>query len=100
MVDQTIACATLSRNRTKFAWPIAGMVIGTLVGITPLQRVITLPTGIAAWCVDMVLVLVLSAHPIGARVGVLMAGLLVAVPCFVQASPLSRFLLMCFMGVP
>ncbi|MDB6110841.1 MAG: uncharacterized protein JWR69_2591 [Pedosphaera sp.] len=100
MVDQTIAGATVSRNRTRLAWPVAGMVIGTLVGIMPLQRGITLPAGIAAWCVDMVFVLILSAHPAGARAGVLMAGLLVAVPCFVQASPLPRCLLMCFMGVP
>jgi hypothetical protein len=48
----------------------------------------------------MVLVLVLSAHPIGARAGVLMAGLLLAVPCFVWSPPFSRFLLMGIMCTP
>jgi hypothetical protein len=48
----------------------------------------------------MLLVLILSAHPIGARIGALLAGLFLAVPCFVWAPPLFRFVLMCFMAAP
>src|SRR5437660_7583243 len=54
----------------------------------------------AAWFVDMVLVLILFLHPFTARIGVVVAGLFMAVPCFLWASPLSRFLLMCCMAFP
>jgi hypothetical protein len=48
----------------------------------------------------MVAVLILSANPAGARTGSLMAGLFLAVPCFMPATPLSRGLLMCCMAAP
>jgi hypothetical protein len=87
-------------NRKQLAWPAVGIVLRTLVAIIPSKTGITLHAGIAAWCVAMGLVLILSAHPMGARIGALMAGLFMAVPCFVWTSPLSRFLLMCFMFMP
>jgi hypothetical protein len=77
------------------------MVLGIIAATNPLHvELIPLHTGIAAWCADALLVLVLSANPIGARVGVLMAGLFMAVPCFVGTAPLNGLLLACFMGVP
>lgn len=48
----------------------------------------------------MVLVLTLAANPISARGGVLIAGLLLAIPCFVWVPPLLRALLMCFAFMP
>jgi hypothetical protein len=41
----------------------------------------------------------LAGHPVGARFGVLLAGLGLAVPCFVRGAPLARCLLECFMGL-
>ena len=54
------------------------------------QPRIPLEAGILAWFADLVLILILSAHPNTARAGVLVAGLFLAVPCFLWASPLSR----------
>ena len=53
-----------------------------------------------AWFSAMLLVLMLSSNLIGSRLGVLLAGLFLAIPCFVWALPLPRVLLMCFMGLP
>jgi hypothetical protein len=52
------------------------------------------------WCVDLLLVLALSANPRTARFGSVLSGLFLALPCLVSASPLSRVLLMCFYAVP
>ena len=90
-----------SRNRKQFIWPVAGMVLGIIAATNPLQvKPITLHTGIAAWFADALLVVVLSANPIGARVGVLMAGLFMAIPCFVWTAPLNGLFLAGFMSVP
>lgn len=87
------------RSRKEFIWPIAGISVGAIVGMIPSTGV-TLQFGIVAWCVAVVSALVLPGSPGGARVGVLVAGLLMAVPCHVRATPLSRGMLMCFMGLP
>jgi len=77
------------------------MVLGLVAATNPLQvKPITLPAGIAAWFADALLVGVLSANPIGARVGVLMAGLFLAVPCLVGTAPLNGLLLAFFLCVP
>lgn len=55
---------------------------------------------LAAFGLAMVLVLGLTSHRVGSRVGVLIAGLFLAAPCFVQSTPLIRGLLMCLMFVP
>ncbi len=89
-----------ARRHQQYVWPIAGGAIGFLVGIMPVKAFIPLDIGIAVWCAAMVLVTVLSAHRVGARVGVILAGLLLAVPCFLRATPLARALLMCFMLTP
>jgi hypothetical protein len=77
------------------------MVLGIIAAANPLPvKPITLPTGIAAGLADGLLVMVLSANPIGARVGVLMAGLFMAVPWFVGTAALYVLLLAGFMSVP
>lgn len=80
-------------------WPVAGVVLGTLLAKIHLETGITFGAGFAAWgaVMALVLVLVLSAHPIGARIGALLAGLFLAVPCFVRDGPFVRALLLCLM---
>ncbi len=93
--------ASAARRQGRLVWPAMGVLIGVLVSTNPVYAPpIPLHVGMAVWGAAMVLVLVLSAHPVGAQVGALVAGLLMAVPCFLWASPLSRFLLMCFMAMP
>lgn len=90
-----------SSSRKQFAWPVAGVLLGALVSVNPFYAPqISLRGGIAGWCIAMAAVLILASSPISARVGVLVAGLFLAVPCFVQASPLPRGVLMCVMGLP
>jgi len=54
----------------------------------------------AAGGIAMALILGLSANPVGARIGTLIAGLFLAIPCFVWDSPLRRGLMMCLMPAP
>jgi len=81
-------------------WPLTGLAGGVLIALTPLKTGIALSTGIGVLCIATPLVLVLSAHPIGARIGAFLGGLVIAVPCFVWALPVHRVLLMCFMAIP
>jgi len=77
------------------------MVLGIIAATNPLQlKPTTLPAGIAVGFADALLVLVLSANPIGARAGVLLAGLCLAVPCLVRTAPLNGLLLAVFLCVP
>jgi Membrane bound O-acyl transferase family len=102
-VARTVNANPKPRGRRQFVWPVAAIVLGIALdaATNPSKAThITLYAGIAVWCAEMVIVAVLSAHPIGARVGVLVAGLFLPLPFFVTASPLSRCLLICFMGVP
>ncbi len=88
-------------SRKALLWPVAGLVLGAVAATNPFHaHHITLQAGVAAWWVSMLIVLMLSAHPAGARVGAVIAGLFAAIPCFVDSSPLARCLLMCFMGIP
>ena len=88
-------------RKNQFTWPVAGLATGVIAAINPFYKPHISPSvGITAWFVDVVLVLFLSGHPIGARIGVLLAGLSLAVPCFLWAEPLPRALLMCFMALP
>ena len=97
----TVNANLKSRNRKPLIWPVAGMVLGIIAATNPLHvKPITLPTGIAAWFADALLVGVLSANPIGARVGVLMAGLFMAIPFLVWTAPLNVLLLEGFLCVP
>jgi hypothetical protein len=90
-----------SRNRKNLLWPIAGFALGVIVATNPFyQPHFSQEVGAAAWFADLALVLILSMHRIAGRIGILLAGLFFAVPCFVHASPLSRGLLMCGMALP
>jgi hypothetical protein len=89
-----------SKPGTQFLWPLAGILIGALVSINPFyQPHLTIEVGIAAWFADMALSLILSAHLVTARIGCIISGLFLAVPCFVRESPLARGLLMCCMAL-
>ncbi len=74
---------------------------GALVSLNPFYKPhIPLGLGIVAGVADFVLVLILSAHPLTARAGILLAGLCLAVPCFLRESALWRCLLMWWMVAP
>src|SRR4051812_40311862 len=70
------------------------------VAMQPWKTGVPLRIGVAAFCADLVLVTILCAHPLRARVGALISGLFMAVPCFVRETPLTRLLLACFMCLP
>jgi hypothetical protein len=90
-----------SADRKQFVLPVTGIIFGALIAVNPFYAPdLTISVGIVAWCVDLVLVLILSAHSMGVQIGSFIAGLFLAVPCFVDASPLSRGLLMGLMCVP
>jgi hypothetical protein len=76
-------------------------VLGAFFAVNPFAMPrIALAVGILGWCVDLLLVLMLAANPLTARLGSVLSGLFLALPCLVSASPLSRVLLMCFYAVP
>ena len=91
----------VQHQRTVLAWPVVGLVLGAFFAITPfgVPRA-ALSVGVLGWCFDLLLVLALSANPLTARIGTVLSGLFLALPCLVSASPLSRVLLMCFYAVP
>ena len=93
-----------SRRRTSLGWPVAGIVlaIALVAVVRPAgARPVPLYAVVAVGCAEMVLVAALCARPAGARVAVLLAGLLLPLPAFVAGiSPLARFLLACFMALP
>jgi hypothetical protein len=89
-----------ARDRERLAWPVVGGGLGVLVAMIPVGAGITFRAGFAAWCAEMGLVLILSAHPVGARIGALLAGLFLAVPCFVRDGPFARAWLLCLMAAP
>lgn len=90
-----------SSDRNQFLWPVAGIVLGALAATNPFyQPHISLEGGVAAWFADLLLSLLFSRHLFTARVGVVVAGLFLAVPCFLHELPLARGLLMCFMALP
>ncbi len=99
-------CENVNANRTssngkKLLWAVTAVFIGALAALNPFYTPdISLPVGIAAWFADMALILILSVNPITARLGILAAGLFLAVPCFLWASSLARGLLMCCMAFP
>jgi len=88
-------------NPKLILWPTAGVLLGFLAAGNPFYAPqIPISTGLVCWLANLSLTLWLSGSATGARVAVLMGGLLLAVPCFVHAKPLERGLLMCLMGLP
>ena len=46
-------------DRKQFVWPVTGIVFGALIAVNPFYAPdLTLPVGIVAWCVDLVLQIV------------------------------------------
>ena len=82
-------------DRERLAWPVVGGVLGMLLAMLHLGTGVTFSAGVAAWCAGLALVLILAAHPIGARLGALLAGLFLAVPGLVGDGPAARAVLMC-----
>jgi hypothetical protein len=90
-----------SQALRAFFWLLAGVVLGALLAINPFYDPhLTLLTGIIACFLDLALGLMLSANFICARIGTLLAGMFLAVPCFVEASPFGRGLLMVCTALP
>lgn len=89
------------RNRKLFLWPAAALLIGALASLNPFYAPEMSPRfGTAAWVADMAVALICWVHPIVARAGVLLAGLFMAIPSFLDAPPLFRGWLMCGMFIP
>lgn len=88
-------------SRKPLLWGASGIVIGALVATNSFYAPHVSPgLCIAAWGADMLLVLTLSGRRLGTRMGAFMAGLCLAVPCFVPSSPVWRGVLMCLMCMP
>lgn len=89
------------RDRMQLVCPVAGIILVALIIPNPFYTPhIPFLVGLMAWCVDLLVVLILPAYSIGARIGPLVAGIFLAVPCFTATLPLLRGLLMCFTAVP
>ncbi len=87
--------------RQQFIWPTAAILLGGVVATNSIyEPQVPVAVGIAAWFVDLALVLILAARAATARVGVLVAGLFLAVPCLLWARPFARAFLMCCMALP
>jgi hypothetical protein len=90
-----------SSHRKKFLWVFASIILGALVSTNHFYAPeLSLQVGIIAWFADLAVVLIYLALPKAERVGILLAGLCFAIPCFLRASPLGRGLLMCCMAFP
>lgn len=84
-----------------FLWPIAAICLGALAAVNLFyQPVIPRSVGYAAWLADMALAVFCFVFPSLARAGVLLCGLFLAVPCFLDAWPLSRGGLMILSALP
>lgn len=78
----------------------AGVLTGCIFSIVPLPLSFSLSAGFALWCLALLIVILLSGSRSGAQTTAFIAGVLLAVPCKLDASPLERFLLMCLMALP
>jgi hypothetical protein len=88
-------------NRKLFLWPMAAIVLGTFAAVNLFYQPDISPfIGCVAWLADMALAIACFMHPPLARPGVLLCGLFLAVPCFIDAGPLFRGLLMCLAPLP
>jgi len=73
---------------------MTAIVLGAFAAVNPFYQPDIPPfIGYAAWLADMALGIACFVHPPLARPGVLLCGLFLAVPCFLDAKPLFRGLL-------
>lgn len=90
-----------SGSRWLFIWPAAAILITVLAAANPFYRPeISLGGGTTAWLVAMTVAFMGWLHPLAARAAVLLTGLFLAVPCFLNAPPLFRGWLMVCMLLP
>src|ERR1019366_1349740 len=88
-------------NRKLFLWPMSAIVLGAFAAVNPFYQPDISPfIGCAAWVADMALAIACFVYPPLARPGVLLCGLFLAVPCFLDARPLFRGLLIFLAVLP
>lgn len=90
-----------ARNPGRLVWPTVGALsaVALVAGAWPPARWATPGMAVGAWWAAMAVVVGISGHAGGARAAAVGAGLLLALPVFVDGSPLSRCLLACLMAV-
>jgi hypothetical protein len=89
------------QNPKLILWPVSGVLLGGLVASNPFYApAVSLPADLLCLAASLGLTLWLCRSPTGARIAVLLSGLAMCVPCFVEAKPLERALLTCLMGLP
>jgi hypothetical protein len=99
--DSSISVKAQNPNRKLFLWPMAAIVLAAFAAVNPFYQPDIAPfIGYAAWVADMALAIACFVYPPLARPGVLLCGLFLAVPCFLDAGPLFRGLLICLALLP
>ena len=82
-------------------WPLAAALACTVAAVNPFFHPQIPPAACAlAWFADLAMVLLLSIHPLTARLGVVIAGVFLAIPCYVVTLPLIRAWLILGMAIP
>jgi hypothetical protein len=99
--DSSISVKAQNPNRKLFLWPMTAIVLGAFAAVNPFYQPDISPfIGYTAWLADMALAIACFVYPPLARPGVLLCGLFLAVPCFLNAGPLFRVGLMCLAALP
>jgi hypothetical protein len=84
--DSSISVKAQNPNRKLFLWPMAAIVLGAFAAVNPFYQPDISPfIGYVAWVADMALAIACFVYPPLARPGVLLGGLFLAVPCFLDA---------------
>ena len=84
--DSSISVKAQNPNRKLFLWPMTAIVLGAFAAVNPFYQPDIPPfIGCAAWVADMALAIACFVYPLLARPGVLLCGLFLAVPCFLDA---------------
>ena len=93
--DSSISVKAQNPNRKLFLWLMAAILLAAFAAVNPFYQPDISPfIGYTAWVADMALAIACFVYPPLARPGVLLCGLFLAVPCFLDAKPLFRGLLM------
>src|SRR5215469_1047209 len=88
-------------NRKLILWPVAAIVIGVLVCVDPFYAPeISFRFATTALFVSMAVALICWVCPATARVGILLTGVSMGIPYFLDAPPLVRGWLTCAMLLP
>jgi hypothetical protein len=99
--DSSISVKAQNPNRKLFLWPMAAIVLGAFAAVNPFYQPDIPPfIGYTAWIAVMALAIACFVYPPLARPGVLLCGLFLAVPCFLDVGPLFRVGLICLALLP